>query len=221
MAQLALIGCSRVILRLACHILVVVAVATTAQYLRVIHLEDRGPAGFSMTILALGGGTYMIERQRHGLHQAGPAVARDTSTWRPFEDARDMAAFTIYTSMSPVEWPTRGEMVKPGTVGRLSMRSPHGQHETSCNHGKQPPRRQSLSACANGSSPLLHQISGSIRQHSKFHPGRMVQACSEYCQSYGSSHFPPENVFLPVSQVGNLGLWHPEALQSLVLLVLL
>ena len=134
--------------RLARDIRVVVAVATTAQYLRVIHFEDRDPAGLAMTLLALGGGTYVFERHRRGLHQAGVAVARDTLAGRPVEYASDMAAFAIRTAMSPVERPAGGEMVKPGTVGRLSARMPHGQRETSDTHGEEQ-RKRSLSAGAN------------------------------------------------------------------------
>lgn len=148
MTQLTLIGCGRVIGRFARDVRVVMAAATTAQYLGVIDLEDRDPGGLAMTLLALSGGTYMFERYRRGFHQAGLSVARDTSAGRARKNARDVTAFAVHPPVGPVEGPAGGEMVKPGTAGRLSLRIPHGQRETADTRCKQQ-RNRSLSAYAN------------------------------------------------------------------------
>ena len=122
MAQLALIGSRRVIGRLARGDIAVVAGPATAQYLRVIHSANRCPARRAVTVLALGGGTNVIERRRRGLYQAPAIVAGGTFTGRPLEDALDMTVFTVHVLVSTVEWPGGGEMVKSGTEGRLRVR---------------------------------------------------------------------------------------------------
>jgi hypothetical protein len=145
MAQLALIGGRRVIGRLARGRNAVVAVPATAQYLRVVHSPNRRPARRAMTVLALGGGTNVIERRRRGLYQATTIVAPGTFTGRPFEDALDMAVFAVHILVSPVERPGGGEMIKSGTEGRLSARWPDGQGDK-CQTREEQQHAQLLSA---------------------------------------------------------------------------
>ncbi|MDH4023775.1 MAG: hypothetical protein OEW88_09720 [Gammaproteobacteria bacterium] len=127
MAKLALAGRRRVIGRLARGDIPVVAGPATAQYLRVIHPANCRPARRAMTVLALPGGTNVIERRCRGLYQATTIVARGTFTGRPLEYALDMTVFAIHILVRPVEWPGSGEMIKPGTEGGLRARWPDGQ----------------------------------------------------------------------------------------------
>ncbi len=153
MAQLALIGCSRVIGRLARDAHVVVATTTTAQNLRVVYLEDRRPTGLAMTLLALGGRSNVFERHRRRFHKAGLAVARNTLARRSLENARDMAAFAICASMSAIEGPAGGEMVKPGTGVRFSECASRDQRKTSDTRGEEQ-RKRSFLVGVNGELPF-------------------------------------------------------------------
>jgi hypothetical protein len=40
-----------------------------------------------------------------------------------------MTVFAIHVLVRPVERPGRGEVIKPGTEGRLRVHTPDGQHE--------------------------------------------------------------------------------------------
>ena len=144
MAQLALIGCGRVILRLASSGNAVVAVPATAQYLCVIHVPNRRPARRAVTVLALGGGTNVIGRRRRGLYQAAAIVARGTFTGRALEDAFDVADFAIHILMSPLERPGSGEVIKPRTESRLSVRWSQAQGQKYQPRGEEQPAQSFL-----------------------------------------------------------------------------
>jgi hypothetical protein len=94
-----------------------------------------------MTVLALGGGTNVIERRRRGLYQAPTIVARGTFTGRSLEDALDMTLFAIHILVSAFEWPGGGEMVKPGTEGRLRACLSDGQGDKGQAREEQPSSR--------------------------------------------------------------------------------
>lgn len=145
MAQLALCGGGWVVRRFACGDVAVMAGPAAAQNLCVIHSTNGRPARQAVAVLALRGGANVIGWWRRGLYEAAEVVATGTCTRSSLEDALDMAALAIHISVRPVERPGRGEMIKVGTGGRLTVRLPETQGEN-CQAGGDKQRVQSLAA---------------------------------------------------------------------------
>ena len=102
MAQLALCGGGRMVLRFASRDVTVVAGPATAKHLGVVHSANRRPARQGVAVLALRGGPYVIGWRCRCLYEAAEIVATGTRPWRALENALDMATFAIDISMCAV-----------------------------------------------------------------------------------------------------------------------